>query len=448
MDAELVTLTDDDRQTGRLRTSDGPQDQSQCVWAQPKSWRDVPPTEKLRDQQLTREVPQKKTTEDEEQQRIFAMISQISVSDNSFQLTSFTGAANNPDKADEWLEQFEKYTQFRGIDGEKKLQLFQLLMKEQALIWLRSLPAATKNNLNLLMEEFKLRNAPSIVDKWQRTRDIWSRQQSANESVNDYIAFMQAAAQKAGMDENALVHPIIRGLKPDIRLFVLHNGAQTVQDILRAARISEAAHSADTNNSDQMSEMAANIKQLLVKMATQESKPVAEPTTTVRSVTFAQSAIGEEKKPSRDYRTYSPTTRSTSPGDGDRRPDRSSSRSPQRYSPGEYASRSTYDDRPPTQPQPTGTFRAYRGMSSPRPPYNSTYRNQSSYGDDRQRLSGNDCHFCGRAHQLGRAFCPAANLSCYKCRKIGHMARCCQSRPAMPQYSGASTVYNRQFYSH
>jgi hypothetical protein len=394
-------------------------------------------------------VTQKKTTtDDEEQQRIFAMISQISVSDTSFQLASFTGAANNPEKADEWLEQFEKYTQFRGIEGEKKLQLFHLLMKEQALIWLRSLPATTKNNLQSLMDEFRLRNAPSIVDKWQRTRDIWSRQQSSSESVNDYIAFMQAAAQKAGMDETALVHPIIRGLKPDIRLFVLHNGAQTVQDILKAARISEAAHSADTNNCDQMTEMAANIKQLLAQLAKQENKTVTEPTPTVRSVTFAQAAIGEERQPSSNYRTYSPTTRSTSPSNGNYRQDRAPSRSPQRYSPNEYAPRSTYDERQPVQPRPTGTMRDSRRMSSPRPPYNSTYRNQPPYGDDRQRLSGNDCHFCGRAHQLGRAFCPAANLSCYKCRKIGHMARCCQSRPAMPQYSGASTVYNSQFYSH
>jgi Retrotransposon gag protein len=96
-------------------------------------------------------------------------------------------------------------------------------MKDQALIWLRSLPAATKNNIQTLTEEFKQRHAPSIVDKWRKTKDIWSRQQGASESVNDYIPFMQAAAQKAGMDEGALIHPIIRGLKPDIRLFVLHN---------------------------------------------------------------------------------------------------------------------------------------------------------------------------------------------------------------------------------
>jgi Retrotransposon gag protein len=79
-----------------------------------------------------------------------------------------------------------------------------------------------------LTDEFKQRHAPSMVDKWRRTKDIWSRQQEATESVNDYISFMQAAAQKAGMDEGTLIHQIIRGLKPDIRLFVLHNGAQTV----------------------------------------------------------------------------------------------------------------------------------------------------------------------------------------------------------------------------
>jgi hypothetical protein len=66
-------------------------------------------------------------------------------------------------------------------------------------------------------------------------------------------------------------------LKPDIRLFVpRHNGAQTVQDILKAARISEVGHSADTTSSDHLSEMASNLKQLPTKLATSETEQVTD----------------------------------------------------------------------------------------------------------------------------------------------------------------------------
>jgi hypothetical protein len=56
------------------------------------------------------------------------------VSDTPFQLLLFTGVANNPEKADEWLEHFERNALFRGIEGDKKVQLFHLLMEDQAKI--------------------------------------------------------------------------------------------------------------------------------------------------------------------------------------------------------------------------------------------------------------------------------------------------------------------------
>jgi hypothetical protein len=92
-----------------------------------------------------------------------------------------------------------------------------------------------------------------------------------------------------------------------------------VQEILKAARTSEATHLADSFSADEITEMATNIKQLITKLSAPEVKPVAEQLTNVKSVTFAQAAIGEAKSPFGNFKTYSPSSRSASPGGGDRR---------------------------------------------------------------------------------------------------------------------------------
>jgi hypothetical protein len=83
------------------------------------------------------------------------------------------------------------------------------------------------------------------VDRWRRTAEIWSRKQGPNESVDDYVAAMQSAASRVNMPEDYLADAILQGLKPELRLFVLYAGVETIPEILKIARTSEAAHSAD-----------------------------------------------------------------------------------------------------------------------------------------------------------------------------------------------------------
>ncbi|XP_065190924.1 uncharacterized protein LOC135821854 [Sycon ciliatum] len=42
-------------------------------------------------------------------------------------------------------------------------------------------------------------------------------------------------------------------------------------------------------------------------------------------------------------------------------------------------------------------------------------------------LSGS-CKYCGRTHAKGKSFCPAANIRCCCCSKVGHFAAVCQSQ--------------------
>jgi hypothetical protein len=82
----------------------------------------------------------KSTEEDETVQRLFQSLGHLAITDKAFELQPFTGALNSNEQADKWAEKFQRYVAFRKINEADQLQLFQLLMKDQAADWLTSLP--------------------------------------------------------------------------------------------------------------------------------------------------------------------------------------------------------------------------------------------------------------------------------------------------------------------
>jgi hypothetical protein len=216
---------------------------------------------------------------------------------------------------------------------------------------------------------------------------------------------------------------------------------------LEAARVSEVAHSANTTTASQMETLTAKVDLLLTNMVANKNE---ESTTTPKKVTFTQAVVAAEttNRPNRE-RPYSPAGRSPS-------------RSPVRSSDGYQSSagplrrewsdndrpfrRETDRRREMTQDRQRSTSRrpAFNGQSPAKqqqngPFYNQQFQRQPRYNTAlQQRLSGN-CKFCGGSHQLGRQFCPAANVQCFNCAKIGHMAKVCRSRSAAQGYASYNT---------
>jgi hypothetical protein len=134
--------------------------------------------------------------EGEEMRRFFDALGHMSVSDAAFALQPLAGYAHCGDLAEKWLEKFNMYCTFKKLGDEDRLRLFHLLMKDRAADWLRALPEHKKRDINSLTQEFIQRHQLTCVEKWKQKAELWRRKQLPTESVDDYVATMQATARR------------------------------------------------------------------------------------------------------------------------------------------------------------------------------------------------------------------------------------------------------------
>jgi hypothetical protein len=438
------------------------------------SWRTTPPTRSLFSSQEPppivystskprimgrpstfshRHTSRDSSPEEENVRRLFETIGHLSISDSAFALQPFSGSTHSSESAEKWLEKFRRYVAFKKITEADQVQLFHLLMCDQAADWLAALPDVRKMFIQDLMQEFVKRHELSRVEKWRQTADIWKRKQAIDESVDDYVASMQAAARRINMATDSLIDAIIQGLLPHIRLHVLHTGADSIEGIIDAARVSEAAHAANLSQNTQVDKLTAKVEQLIEKISTQASIDTPKSPTS-RRVSFQQNAISST--PSRD-RSASPAGRPRTPDNF--RSQRSTDQSPSRQQDSRAVFQRQQPSRPAAHEQYTrrdGPFRRntaenqqyarpWRGQQQYTAPTTTTY-NQTGQGDSAvhpqpafsnpgYRPVYNACRFCGGFHSIGRRFCPAANVQCFNCTKMGHLAKVCRSRPANEEYN-------------
>jgi response regulator of citrate/malate metabolism len=115
------------------------------------------------------------------------------------------------------------------------------------------------NDFTALQTTFKQRYAMSDIDKFRKSKEILHRTQASSESVDDYIAWIQSAAEKVDLPESALKQAITQGLRPNMRVFVLHSEANTLSECLQVARTSETAHAETTSTPQQFDELTAKL---------------------------------------------------------------------------------------------------------------------------------------------------------------------------------------------
>ena len=380
-----------------------------------------------------------------------------SISEIGFRLKPFSGTARDDEKADRWLHSFNTYTKFKKIEGEAKLNLLKLMMVDQAEAWLMALPDGSRNTMAAIETAFMHRYGLTEPEKWRQTKDIWCKEQGENESVDDYVTAMHITATRVGMPNDTLKEAIIQGLKPELRLFVLANKVGDIPELLKLARTCEAARSADKSGTNNVDKLTAKVDDLMKKIDSMVTRDDDKGST--RRVSFTQAAVDEAIRTTNEF-DRSGYRRSMSPGEGRRTGSpQDYRRYPTSFDRSANTTRNNDEQRRPVTPtndgrgtgrfeqtwqQPSRWSTTTNGSTWRRPSEwsttssgptrqttTSTYNNSNARParpwQSRTQQSSTNCGFCGRQHQFGRSFCPAASLQCFNCSRTGHMARMCRN---------------------
>jgi hypothetical protein len=137
----------------------------------------------------------------------------------------FWGA--NYERGRDWLQSFQLWAAYRGQQDPAKAAALPLLLREAALRWYNTLPAATRNNWPLLEQAFTLRYGLDPRAEWQRVSLVWATHQGPQEiqeSVQDNVARVLQTSDDAGIPQdnpglqiNTRKNAVISGLRPSVR---------------------------------------------------------------------------------------------------------------------------------------------------------------------------------------------------------------------------------------
>jgi len=255
------------------------------------------------------------------------------------------------------------------------LALFKVLLTGSAAVWLDAQTPAILGNFTQLKEAYSKRYKTPELLKYKSAREIFSRRQRDDESVEDFISYMKKLSRNIGADDKMTGFAILNGLRPAIAAYVTQQKAENVEEMLAAARIAEMTSppaSSDTALAERLADVQVEVKRLSQKWDRLTAAPV-ERLPSPRRVSFA------------DRRDRTP---------------------------------------PPQRPATTGD-QGYRGQPFSRSRGN-YFRGRSNVQNFRSNTNAM-CPKCGRQAHTNMLYCPANNRLCNTCNKRGHFAVACRS---------------------
>ena len=210
----------------------------------------------------------------------------------SFAPPPFHGAPN--EDADCWLSQFEKYVTYRGMTKQDKINFLAAVLRDDAGNWFDDLTATTRATWHNLKAAFEVRFKDSDIRKYHKASSLWNRVQGATETVDGYVTAMRKLASAVDLDDVQLRFAIQRGLRQELIGPVIQSQPTSIDGLINAARLAEAAASATAAAKPDIS-LAKNCE--VAERNTEQIKHLADQLTTHQSVNVIDNGTGATARP-------------------------------------------------------------------------------------------------------------------------------------------------------
>ena len=75
--------------------------------------------------------------------------------------------------------------------------------------------------------------------RWKESGLLWSQSQKDSEKVEDFVTRIRKSARRLDLDPKTLCDAVINGLRPKIRMFVLQQKVDSLEELIKIAKIAE-----------------------------------------------------------------------------------------------------------------------------------------------------------------------------------------------------------------
>lgn len=369
-----------------------------------------------------------------------SVFQRLAINDAALAPKAFHGERMDPSAMQTWVTHFNDYARFRDIDNNTKLDLFKLLMKDQAAEWLQGLPIETTSCFDSLLKEFERRFSLTALQRERRLAEMWQRKQKPTESVDAFITAIRNMAKQVDITDEKLIRAAITtGLKPSIRMHVNQSNAKTLSDVIAAARIAE-----DAQTDAGMDSLARMVAVLVDQQSSKDVSSNLQYTTNGSTPAPIQSQPEQSDTLKNMFKDMVNAINTTVTDSVNQIVNERQKQQPQpqpRFSPstrGRYNNRQWQSTRRDASPHDNGRRQQEHQRQRPSSPYpqgpgsnNYSKQNNRTHQDNRNNGPNNttpshSCNNCGLEHSNGQ--CRAFNANCYYCSKRGHFSRVCRAR--------------------
>ena len=133
--------------------------------------------------------------------------------------------------------------------------------------------------------------------KFKCASDLFTRKQTDNESVDEYVTRLRKLARLVDVDDKILQFALINGFKPYIAAQVTQAKPETIEKVVEVARLAELAMSRialpDSAVCQQLAEMHAEMRRLSMKVDKVTTTTVSRSPTPERRVRFSRTESPE-----------------------------------------------------------------------------------------------------------------------------------------------------------
>lgn len=324
----------------------------------------------------------------------------------------FSGT-ENASQSEEWLSYLERYTRYRNMTDREALDLASLLLRDLALDWFTGLPHESKTSFETFKEAFRQSYLPNEILRFHEAAEIFTTKQRDDETIDCFVSRIRKGARRIKLSEDTLFAAIVNGMKAHIRTHILQQGIQSLDELVKLARILEAYN----KGTDPVTSILMDIKKVSTDAMSKQSQQIKALTDKLSSMT-TPSSINAVR-----YEASATPVEEEDNSEMARRP----ASSPQRRQVRFQAPQS-----PPRQLKNTPRNRQRLNYQQEALQTRNNYFGQNQRPETEEGAFERRCRNCLMEHR-GRQ-CPAANIHCYNCSRLGHTAKACLSAKRRPQY--------------